>query len=342
MADFDLFTGDGFTEVQLSEALENVPTVPSWLTDLELFEEMPISTKAVAIEERNDVLTLVQTSPRGAPLNQRVNEKRDVRYFPTVRIAQGDRLEASEIQDIRAFGTTSELENMQTEVLRRLTSVRTNVQLTHEYHMLGAVQGIVLDADGTTTIRNWFTEWAITQATEITFAMTAVNADSDGSTRTACSQVIRATARAAKGSWIAGRSYVCGLCSDTFFDKLIASSEVRQTYLNQQEAQQLRGPAAFQSVNYGGILFINYQGTDDNSTIAVPAGKVKFFPVNAPKVFKVARSPGESFDMANRPGQPYYAMQIPDLQRNAYVDLEVYSYPLYICTKPAMLQRGTI
>jgi hypothetical protein len=340
MAEMNVFTGDAFNTFELTDALNNVPYVPSWLGSLKLFQEKPIRTNFFAIEQRDGVLSLVQTSQRGAPLGERGNENRNMRLFPTVRIAKGDRLNASEIQGIRAFGSESELQQMQEEALRRMVNVRTDVLLTHEYHMLGAVQGIVLDADGTTTIRNWFTEFGISQPAEIDFNLDAATAD--GSIRTNCAAVIRATARASKGTWVDGQSYVVGLCSDTFFDALIAAPETRQTYLNQQEANQLRENKAFLTFSYGGILFVNYRGTDDNSTVAVPTNKCKFFPVNCPGVFQVARSPGESFEWVNTPGQPFYAMQVPDLQRNMYVDLEVYSYPLYVCTKPAMLQRAKL
>lgn len=339
MADIALFSGDGFTEQELTVALENVPYVPNWLGSLNLFTPKPITTKAVAIESRDNQLTLIQTSPRGAPISQRANENRKVRWFGTIRLAHGDRLEASEIQDIRAFGSTTELENLQTEALRRLVAVRRNVLLTHENHMLGAVQGIVLDADGTSVIENWFTQFNVSQPNEINFTFSTATAAA-GTIRNLCSQVIRQMARAATGSWVDGVTYPVGLCSDSFFDALVGNAETRATYLNQQEAKDLRAQTAFQSFSYGGILFVNYRGTDDNSTIAVPDEKCKFFPVNAQDVFQVAMSPGESFEMANRPGEKFYAITVPDLQRNAWVDLEVYSYPLYICTKPLMLQRG--
>lgn len=51
-------------------------------------------------------------------------------------------------------------------------------------------------------------------------------------------------------------------------------------------------------------------------------------------------SPGEAFSMVNTPGQPFYAMVIPDDERDMYADVEVYSYPLFICQRPGMLLRA--
>lgn len=67
---------------------------------------------------------------------------------------------------------------------------------------------------------------------------------------------------------------------------------------------------------------------------------MKFFPVGAPGVFQVAYSPAETFDYVNTPGLPVYGMTIPDRDRNAWVRVEQYSYPLHICTRPEMLLRA--
>lgn len=339
MASMDVFRGDAFNTFELTQALNNVPTIPSFLGGLGIFEPAPVRTEYFAIEKRDNTLNLVQTSKRGSPPSTRSNDGRDLRYFPTVRIANHDRLYASEIQSIRAFGSDSELIQSQDEVMRKMLALRNDQAITHEYHRLGAVQGIVLDADGTTTIRNWYTEWGVSQPSEVSFAFTTATA-ANGTIREQCDAIVRATIRAAKGSWVDGQSYVMGLASDGFWDGLVNNPETRATYLNQVAAQDLRQGTAFGTFKYGNIVFVNYQGTDDNSTVAVPANKAKFFPVNAPGVFKKAMSPGESFDWVNTLGQPEYARLIPDEDRNEWIEIDVRSYPLYVCTKPLMLQRG--
>jgi hypothetical protein len=340
MATMDVFRGDAFNTFSLTQALNNVPSLPSFLGDLKIFEDEPVRTEYFAVEKRDNTLNLVQTTKRGAPPSTRTNDKRDIRYFPTVRIANHDRIMASEVQNIRAFGSESELMQVQDEVMRRMLSLRNDVALTHENMRLGAVLGVVKDADGSTII-DWFSSsgFNVSQAAEIDFNL---DATTGAGVRTACDGVVRAMVRAAKGAWINGRSYAMGLCSDSFWDALIANAEVRATYLNQVAAADLRTGTAFQQFRYGGITFVNYQGTDDNSTVCVPTDKCKFFPVNAPGVFKRALSPGESFDWVNTLGQAEYARVIPDDDRNEYVEIDVRSYPLYVCTKPLMLQRAKL
>jgi hypothetical protein len=67
------------------------------------------------------------------------------------------------------------------------------------------------------------------------------------------------------------------------------------------QAQELRNNvgAPFGSFTYGNIMFVNYRGTDDNSTVAIGTDKCKFFPVNAPGAFMCAYSPAEFFPFVN-------------------------------------------
>ncbi len=40
--------------------------------------------------------------------------------------------------------------------------------------------------------------------------------------------------------WLPGQTYAVALCGDNFFDDLVGNAETRATYLNQQEARELR------------------------------------------------------------------------------------------------------
>lgn len=335
MATMDVFTGDAFSSIELTTALERVPFQPSWLGSLNIFEPRPVRTETVAVERRGNQLALVQTSQRGAPLPQATTQARDIRDFRTVRVAKGDRINASEIQNIRQFGSESELQQVQSEVMRRMIKVRRDVELTHENMRLGAVSGVVLDADGS-TIRNWFSEFGITPPTEDSWGLDSPNTD----VRAKCHQLARQMARASEGAFTAS-SRIIALAGDNYFDKLTGNKQVRETYLNWQAAADLRGNAAFGEFEYGGIRWVNYRGTDDGA-VGVSPNSVRFFPVGAPGVFEVAQSPGESFEWVNTPGRDMYAVIVPDRDRNMFVDVEVYSYPLHICTRPQMLLRGKV
>jgi Phage major capsid protein E len=334
----DVFNGDAFSSVSLTDALERQPYVPQRLGQMNLFESKPVRTRFVSIEERNGLLALIPTSERGAPPYELLPARRNIRPFQTVRLAKGDTIMAEEVQSIRAFGSESELQQVQAEVALRLEQLRTDMELTKENMRLGALQGILLDADGSTLV-NYFTEWGIAVPTEIDFDLDNPSPGS-GAVKQKCTQVIRAMQVAAAGSWTPA-TRVHALCGNTFYDQLTSHTEVRETYLNWTAAAQLRSDnMPFEQFNYGNITFENYRGTDDGSTVSVAATKCKFFPVNARGVFQTAWSPGEWMDVVNTLGREQYVVQFPDRDRNAWVRVELYSYPLYIVTRPGMLQSA--
>ncbi len=121
----------------------------------------------------------------------------------------------------------------------------------------------------------------------------------------------------------------------------MASDEVRKTY-QAEKALLLQEGVTWQQYEYGGITFINYRGTDDNSSVAVPDKKVKFFPAGT-GIFQEVFSPAdERFEFLDTPGQSAYAWIVLDPLRNMWADVEMVSYPLFVCTMPSALASGKI
>ncbi|WP_428485961.1 major capsid protein [Rhodopila sp.] len=345
----NVFRNDAFSTVSLTSWVDRIPYVPVGIGDMNIFEDVPLRTTAMAVEERDGLLVLIPTTPRGAPRTERVTEKRKMRYFEVPRLFHGDTILSSEIQNVREFigtGGVAQTVLMQlvTEVQRRLagpTGILTNLDYTEEYHRLAAIQGLLLDVDGS-VIHNWFSEFELTQPAEIGFNLAAGATAPTGTIRPLCNQIARAMRRAAQGTW-RPTTRVVGLCGDEFFDAFVNHADVRSTYLNFMDAREIRtGTAfnAFEQFQFGNITWINYRGSDDNSTVAIPIDKVKFFPVGAPGVFQKGMAPGESFEWVNQPGKPRYVRIIPDEKRNEKVEIEATAYPLHICTRPDMLQSG--
>ena len=345
----NVFRSDAFSAISLTSWVDRQPFIPTMLGDMDLCTPVPLRTTAMAVEERDGVLVLLPTSPRGAPRTERVTEKRKERYFDVLRLFHGDAIKSHEIQNVREFigdGGVAQTVLMQlvTEVQRRLagpTGILSNLAYTEEYHRLAMIQGLLLDNDGS-TLFNWFNEFGITPATEIGFNLSAGATAETGTIRPLCNQIRRAMVRAAQGTWLPSTQTI-GLCGDTFFDQFTNHQDVRKTFLNFSDAREIRDGKqfnAFEQFSFGGITWVNYRGSDDNSTIAIPTDKVKFFPKGAPGVFQKGMAPGESFEFVNQPGKPRYVRMIPDEKRNEKVDIEATAYPLHICTRPDMLQSG--
>jgi len=349
MAEMNIFENDAFSMMTMLAAYEKVEFKPSMLGDLNVFTPKPVVGDTVYIEERSGALNLVPSTPRGSPLPQRTTEKRTARSFQATRIAQGDRMTASEIAKVRAFGSTTELQAMQNEVSRRMSGplgIQANIELTLEHMRLGGVQGIVLDADGS-VLWDWFNAFGISQPDIVYFDLDgALKASSDVHGKLVLRKYVqkyikRPMIRASKGLFTP-QSQVIGLCGDDYFDEFTSHGDVARAYDIWGSKQDATGENAFTAFPYGGVNWVNYRGTDDNSTVAIPTDEVKFFPANAPGAFVTAWGSGESFSQVNVPGQPLMPLIVPDRDRDAYVDLEMYSYPLMYCSRPEMLLRGKL
>ncbi len=336
MATMDVFKSDAFSMMQLTQAIENIDYKPQFLGSLGLFDSEPSRTRVIAIESRDQGQNLIPISPVGGPIDQMGALKRKVRNFNTYRIAKGSTIFAEELQGIRGFGSETELEAVQAEVGMRMARLKNDVELTWEHMRLGAIQGKFIDADDSTVV-DYFSEFGVSAPGEIPFDFGGL---AEGEIRELIERnIVRPMVRAAKGAFVQG-SRIIGLVGDLFWDELMKSPEVRNTYLNYAAASALRGATGVfgSTFPFAGVDWINYRGTDDQSTVAIPADKARFFPAAAPGVFKVAWGPGEFMDTVNQPGRDLIAMTLPDPSgRNAFATVEVYSYPLYICTKPGVL-----
>ncbi|RWQ12347.1 major capsid protein [Mesorhizobium sp.] len=337
MPGIDIFNDDAFSVTSLLTAVDKVGYVPGSLGSIPgLFEPAPVRSEAIWIEARGTDAALIQTSARGEAPAAKGDSRRTATPFATKRLAQGSRITSSELAGIREFGTENVLRQVQTEVARRQFLLKRDMDLTFENWRLGCIQGIVTDADGSTIV-DWATALGQTIPAEVDFDLDNANPAS-GALRKKCAVAVRSMSRGLKG--LGGNSVTfMALCDDTSWDDLIAHPEVRETYLGQQEAAQLRGASAWESFNFGGITWMNYRGTDDNSTVAIGAGKIKMFPVGA-GIFKWAMSPGEQFEHIGQLGQMFYPGIVTDKDRNMWADVELYAYPLPVCVMPQALYRG--
>lgn len=338
MPTMDVFNNSAFSAVSLSGFVQKMDYRPQLLGSLGLFTPTPVRTRNVFVDRVNGGLTLIPTSPDGAPPVSLERDTRDAVPLRTTRLAKETTLYAHELDSLRASGTETGLMSVQAEFNRRFRRLRENMELTHEHMRLGALQGKVLDADGVTVIYDYEAEFneAIPAAVSFELDLTATKVlDIEKA-------LLRSMARSGGGS-LAGAS-IHALAGDQFFDGLVSHPSMEKFYLNQVAAlglAQIQGQI-FQSFRSpSGITYHNYRGTNDNTTVAIPTNEAKFFPVGARDVFTVAYSPLESVDFINKPGQPVYAMTIPDRDRNMWVRGEMYSYPLYICQQPRLLRKAT-
>jgi hypothetical protein len=328
----NIFTQDAFGVVEMTEAINKMAYVPGQVGRLGLFKEKGIATTSAALEEKNGVLYLVPTSLRGGPGTQNQTGKRKMRDFRIPHLATNDRVLADEVQNVRDFGTSGQLQTVQAVVNDRLETMTQSLDATLEHLRVGAVKGLILDSDGSTVLYDLFVEFGVAQENEVDFDLDNANPAS-GVVRKTCAKVIRLISKNLGALPFAG---VHAFCGDAFFDDLIAHPETREIFLGQAESTELRGGYAFGKFNFGGITFENYRGAVGGVDY-VDADKCHFVPVGVPGLFVNYYAPADYIEACNTPGLPRYAKTAPDAGFNKFVDLEAQSNPLPLCTRPNVL-----
>jgi hypothetical protein len=338
MSILDVFGSDAFGVRSLTDAINKLKYVPGFISGAGLFSASGVPTTTIAIEEKDGVLTLVAPTPRGGPGITLDKTLRTLRPFLIRHFEINDAIMAEEVQGIRAFGQESQTETVMEKVAERMMYALQSHAYTEEYMRLGAIKGTVTYADSTTL--NLFTEFNVSQISEQSIVF-STSADT-GVIRAGLSAIIRLIAGVLDGvPWAGG---VTALCSDTYYDALIQSHEVRATFLNQAEAADLRMAAidsgqsgAYGRFTYGGVQFINYRGT--GGTGSITEGKAHFFPTGVPNLFRTYYAPADYIETVNTIGLPRYAKQYA-MPNDKGIHFDTQMNGLNICTRPRTLIQG--
>lgn len=324
------FDTDAFALTTLTDAFNTVPYQPGYLSAQGLFAEQGVSTLSIVIEEKNGVLSLIQTQPRNGPRTGRERERRKLRTLSSVHLPVYDYIRADELQGVRAFGSPDQALAVETVRNDRLGSMANDLDYTLEYHRLGAVQGIILDADGE-VILNIFDFFEVAQPTEVDLDLDAAN-PAEGALLKKIAPIKRAIINAMTGVPFAGIECLCG---DNFFDLLVNHPDARELYRRAQQ-NRLGDAPVYESFVFGGIKWTNYRGSGE---VAINTDKCKFYPTGAKGLFKTYYSPAPYFDTVNTIGLPRYAKgKVND--DNTQIDLTGQTNPTTFCHRPLALIGG--
>jgi len=326
----DVFNTDIFSMFTLCAAIERLPYVPGRVTQMGLFADQGIPTTTVMIEERAGLLNLVPTTRRGAPAEQARGPKRVARSLLCTHIPYEDTIQADDVLNRRQFGSENLEDGVAMTVNDRLAMMKQDVMTTLEYLKLGALKGVILDADGATVIYNLFTEFAITQTT-VDFELAVAGTD----IRLKCLEVKRAI-EDALGAGTYG--HIHALCGQEWFDDLVSHADVKAAYDRWRDGEILRSDVRA-GFNFAGVIFEEYRGTVSGVDF-IEDDEAHFFPVGVPNLFATYFAPGDFIESVGTNGIPLYAKRAI-LEFDRGVKLHVQSNPLPLCHRPGVLVKAT-
>jgi hypothetical protein len=331
------FDTSGYDLATMTTAINLLPNQYGRVRQLGLFMVDPVRTRTVILEELNGILTLLKTQTPGAPAPKMKNAKAKMRSLVVPHIPVDGVILPSDLQGRRDPGSI-EPKTLEAEMTKVLRQLRGSLAITEEHLMMGAVKGIILDADGS-TLYNLYDEFDITAKT-VDF-----NLDSDATKVVdKCREVVRHIEDNLLGDIMSG---VRCLCDETFFDALIAHENVEKFYAGHVAFLQNAGvdQDPRKAFRFGGITFEEYRAKATNATGAtidfISAGDAHFFPVGTQSTFQIHYAPADYFETVNTHGMPIYAKQVMT-NDGKRVDVLAESNPLPLCRRPGVLVKGTL
>lgn len=350
----NIFTDDAFSLITLTGLINEVEHVPGRAGELAFAGVgQGVATLSVAMEQVGQAIGLIQTSARGAAAPQAKQPKGSVRNIGIPQVKLEDTIGVYQVQDVRELGSTNQLRGIQSVINSQMTSLAQSHDLTLEHLRLGALQGQVLDADGS-LLYDLYSFFGVTAPDPVSFIDVFVatpDADDLETVRTLCQKITRFMVRNAKA--VLPSSYqIHALCGDNFFDKLIESTSVKGVWDGWAAAERkLGGNYAHQQYLFADIMFENYRGTDDQGgdnvvddvvegTVGIAPDDCRFFLTGVPGLYKEFYAPADFAETANTLGLPRYAKIAPDNKFNREFYLHTQQNPLPICTRPRTLVRG--
>ncbi len=330
MPSLDIFNDDAFSMASLTKAINTADHLPQRLAELGLFSEEGITTTSAMIEQKGGTLSLVPAGTRGAPADATGGDKGKLIPFPTVHLPQRATILADTVQNLRAFGSETEVETVQAVVNARLAKLRRNIDATIEYHRMGAIKGQVLDSDGSTVLLDLYTAFGVSQQTQAMALAT---------TTTKVRELIVKAKRKAEDA-LGAQMYrsMRAFCSADFFDAFVSHGAVEAAYDRWMNGEFLRGDVR-SGFYHGGVFWEEYRGSVGGVPF-IASGEAYLVPEGVPDLFVSHYAPADYMETVNTIGLPYYAKQ-EAMRLNKGIEIEAQSNPLCLNTRPRAIVKLT-
>lgn len=317
-----IFESDIFSLSSLTAAINEQQYAPRRLGEMGVFQAEGIRTTSLVIEKSGHQLGLVESRSRGAPANVVGGDKRTGVTFSCAHLPTTATISADEVQGVREFDSEDNLQAVQNEVNKRLAKMAKRLDVTHEYHRVGAVKGKVLDADGTVLV-DLFQAFGITQKT-VSMALGTSTTDVQGK----CLDILELIEDGLGDLFFSGGRVLCG---KSFWKQLVTHKMVREAYARHQDGSQLRGDLR-EEFAFGGLIFERYRGSV-GGTAFVADGEAYAMPMGVDDLFISRFAPADYMDAVNTLGLPLYSSS-ELLPHGKGVSLEAQSNPAHLNTRP--------
>lgn len=331
----DIWDGDGFTVESLTAAINNVPYRPGQVSASGIFEEDGVTTTRISIEQRDGKLSLVEPTKRGGPGETTGDDDRSLVPFDIDHFQRDDSVLADEVQNIREFGTTDQLETIEGRVVKKGARHARDLTMTLEHLRVGALKGIVTSKSGKTLI-DLYNRFGIAVPAAVSLEL-----DVDA---TKVGQLWQDVIYSVEDDLDEPYGGIHVFTGRDFHKALWTHKSVTDTFLYHSGASVLRQdvPNTFE---FGGATWERYRtgakATADLGSPYIAATEARVVVKGVPELFITRFAPADYEETVNTVGIPFYMKQEPKRFGKGR-DIQVQMNPINICTKPKVLRKLTL
>lgn len=326
-----------FDLVTLTATVNKVPNVPGQVGALGIFEEDGVPTTSVKIESREGKLDIVEPTPRGGPGQTVDDEDRKTFTFEVDHFEINDAVNADEVQGVRMFGTTDELEVMESRIDTKLNRHARSLDATLEHQRVGAIKGIILSGRGR-VLHNLYDRFDLAVPAPVVLGL--------GDQVSGIATKIKGdVVHAIEDELDQAYDHMHGMAGRDLHAALWDQKEVRETYLADNQGYNLRdgAPDVFKVGHVTWELHKTgrraRKANGGNAFIADNEGHV--FPVGVPELFITRFAPGDWNGLPNTIGLPRYTRLKAMFNDKGY-HLDSQMNAINVCTQPGALRKVTI
>jgi hypothetical protein len=349
---FDIINSDAFSLTSMVSRFDTIEFQPGQAIQLGVWTPDSINTRMGLIEFRDQTMTLVNPSDRGAPGQHIQDQNRVMRSFEVPHFQQNDTVKADEVVGVREFGTNNEFQTVEKKISRKLMIGEANFSATEEYMAITGLQGVTKAPNGTTLLDSY----ALSNTTKRTTLFGANNIFDIGASNTAnatnpmadsrlllkCHTIVRQMRTDLRQGSLIPRPWV--FASPGWMDAFTTAIEVKNAFQRFTEIASLGQVAAFLREGaffgtppfyYGGVWFEEYRGSGivDNEAIAFP-----LMPAGSQSIYDVTYAPADYIETVNTLGRPRYAKVLPDPSgANKFITVEMQMNVIYYSRRPLAL-----
>ena len=328
---------DEFDIVTLTATINDQPFVPGQMGATGVFDEEGVPTLTVKVEEQNGKLDIIEPTPRGAPGQTLDDDDRQSFTFEVDHFEINDSVNADEVQGVRMFGTTDELEVMENRIETKLARHARSMDATLEHQRIGAAKGIIISGKGK-VLHNLYDRFGLAMPAPVVLGL---GAPVSGLATLIKGEVVHAIEDELDQSY----DRIHALAGRDLHAALWEQKEVRETFLADNQGYQLRdgAPDVFRA---GGVTWERYR-TGRRASAANGAGafiadnEARVFPVGVPELFITRFAPGDWNGLPNTMGLPRYT-RLKAMYNDKGYHLDSQMNAISLCTMPKVLRKVTI